>query len=134
MSKISLALFFSVSPSTDLWSATTVRAGNGSALSIVWEVSADGSTITRRGDSGSQMGLATKISSMGTITGHLVVSCRASDGNLKLITLQKSADGNTVTRVRGDSGSQAGAVSQVSSIFASTDSSRPCGRATGIFC
>jgi hypothetical protein len=96
--------------------ATTVRAGNGSALSIVWEVSADGSTITRRGDSGNQMGLATKISSMVTITHHLVVSCRASNGNLRLITLQVSSDGNTVTRV-GDSGSQAGAVSGVSSIF-----------------
>ena len=41
---------------------TTVRAENGSALSIVWEVSEDGSTITRRGDSGNQMGLATRSS------------------------------------------------------------------------
>ena len=116
VSEISLALFFFSFAIDGSVVATTVRAGNGSALSIVWEVSADGSTITRRGDSGNQMGLATKISSMVTITGHLVVSCRASDGNLKLITLQKSADGNTVTRV-GDSGSQAGEVSATSSIY-----------------
>jgi hypothetical protein len=50
-----------------------VRAGNGSALSIVWAVSASGSTITRRGDSGDQMGLATQISSERTAD-HLVVS------------------------------------------------------------
>lgn len=62
------------------------------------------------------MGLATKISSVVTITGHLVVSCRASDGNLKLIALQTSFDGTMVTRV-SDSGSQAAAVSRVSSLF-----------------
>jgi hypothetical protein len=116
VSEISLAQFFYSFSVEGSLVATTVRAGNGSALSIVWEVSADGSTITRRGDSGNQMGLATKISSVVTITGHLVVSCRASNGNLRLITLQVSSDGNTVTRV-GDSGSQAGAVSGVSSIF-----------------
>jgi hypothetical protein len=116
VSEISLTPFgFSYSVDGSLV-ATTVRASNGSALSIVWEVSEDGSTITRRGDSGNQMGLATKISSMVTVTGHLVVSCRASDGNLKLIALQKSFDGTTVTRV-ADSGSQAGAVSETSSLF-----------------
>jgi hypothetical protein len=105
--------------------ATTVRALNGSALSIVWAVSASGSTITRRGDSGDQMGLATQISSAVSPTGHLVVSCRASNGNLVVITLNLSPQGNTVTRV-GDSGSQAGKVSEVSSI------ARPYGVLTGV--
>jgi hypothetical protein len=125
VSEISLAPFFSSFSVDGSLVATTVRASNGSALSIVWEVSEDGSTITRRGDSGNQMGLATKISSVVTGPGHLVVSCRASDGNLKLIALHKSFDGTTVTRV-SDSGSQAGTVSRVSSLY------RPYGLLTAV--
>ncbi len=107
-SEISLVLVRSRigSPAPTAVVATTVRAGNGTAKVIAWQVvTADGS-IRRVGDSGSKIGEATQIASAVASTGHLVVSCRNGSGNLELITLVVP-DAGDVVRVN-DSGSQAG--------------------------
>ena len=88
--------------------ATTVRAGNGSAKVITWQVVIPDGSITRAGDSGNKIGEATQIASAIAPTGHLVVSCRNGSGKLELIALVLPDTGDVV-RV-ADSGNQAGEI------------------------
>ena len=85
-----------------------MRAGNGSAKVIAWQVVTADGTIARVGDSGSKIGEATQIASAVAPTGSLVVSCRNGSGNLELITLIVP-DAGDVIRLN-DSGSQAGEI------------------------
>jgi len=92
---------------------TAVRDGGGNLKLISWNVSADGSTIKRLGDSGSQAGALSllDIVSNGSV---LTTSVRDGGGNLKLITWHTSPDKKTIKRA-GDSGNQAGALSLLAS-------------------
>jgi hypothetical protein len=88
--------------------ATTVRAGNDNVVVIVWNVAADGS-IERLGEN-RDFGEGDLIQScIHPATGLLVVSCRAANGNLKVITLSVLESGLTVHR-HFDSGDQAGKI------------------------
>lgn len=88
--------------------ATTVRAGNGRAKVISWQVVLTDGSITRAGDSGNQIGEATQIASALAPNGDLVVSCRNGSGKLELITLEVP-DMGEVARI-DDSGNQAGEI------------------------
>lgn len=89
--------------------ATTVRAGDGRAKTIIWNVT-DNGQISRLSDSGTQMGEATMIeTAIHPSTGLLTVSCKTAENTLKLITLAVSANGGAVRR-RHDTGSQAGRI------------------------
>jgi hypothetical protein len=89
---------------------TSVRAGNGTVKVITWAVSTTANTITRRGDSGSQIGEGTQIKSAVSQFGHLVISCRSGSGNLVLISLSVSAAAREINRI-ADSHSMAGEIS-----------------------
>ena len=90
---------------------TACRTSNGSLKLISWDVNAGGSTITRRGDSGDQAGVATLIKIVAVSQDRFVVACRTSSGDLKLIGWRLQADGSLARLA--DSGSQAGKVSEI---------------------
>jgi hypothetical protein len=84
---------------------TAVRAGNKSLKLISWNISEDGNTVTRMGDSGKQAGFIGSNALMVRPNGVLS-AVRTKQGTLKLIDWALDAAG-TITR-QGDSGSQAG--------------------------
>jgi Astacin (Peptidase family M12A) len=88
---------------------STVEAADGSVLSIVWAVSPGGG-LTRRGNSGSQMGKGSQISSAWS-NNQLVVSCKSEIGKLLLISFSISGDGFQLKRL-SDSGDNAGEISE----------------------
>ena len=55
------------------------------------------------------MGAGTNVATVTVPSGHVIVSCRTEEGNLRLISFAVEQNGNTVVR-RGDSGSAAGAI------------------------
>jgi hypothetical protein len=71
------------------------------------------------------MGTATQISSIISPKAYLVVSCRESHGDLLVIAFNVSPEGKSLLRV-GDSGKQAGKVSEVASMI------RPYGVLTAV--
>ena len=91
--------------------ATTVRMSNGRLRVITWRVRSDTGAITRRGDSGNVIGVASEVDTTMAPTGHLLVSCKtgAPARRLRVITLSINAAGTTIAR-RGDSGNQAGRI------------------------
>jgi len=93
--------------------ATTVRTSNGSAKTIVWNISLNGRSITRRGDSANQMGTATQIQSTINPYNQLIVSLKTGDSSrrLKLIALSISTDGRIIERI-ADTGNLAGRISR----------------------
>ena len=87
---------------------TAVRTNEKNLKLIVWDVSDDGKTIARLGDSGNQ-----PISIKNTIVtslglGRVATTICSEDGKLKVIVWDISPDGKTIIRL-GDSGNQAGA-------------------------
>ena len=92
---------------------TPVRDGAGNLKLINWQISADGATVKRLGDSGSQAGKSGLVSVVSLGNGQIVTPVRDAAGNLKLIAWQLSADGATIQRL-GDSGAQAGKISLLS--------------------
>ncbi len=92
---------------------TAVRTGAGKLKLITWQVSLGGQ-LTRLGDSGEQAGEVSliKVASVSQRSGIVVTAVRTASGTLKLITWSISGDGKTIQRL-GDSGSQAGAVSEI---------------------
>jgi hypothetical protein len=82
-----------------------VRDGAGNLKLISWQVSADGMTVSRQADSGSQAGTILDNSLLALEDG-VVSAVRTAAGRLKLIAWSIGPTG-TVTR-RGDSGNQAG--------------------------
>jgi astacin (peptidase family M12A) len=90
--------------------ATTVRAGDGHVLSIIWNVAEGDGSIARLGDSSALMGEGGLIESdILPATGLLVVSCRTAAGILRVITLSVSGDGRVFER-KDDSGDLAGSI------------------------
>ena len=89
--------------------ATTVKAADGKLKVIVWSVSASSGVITRLGDSGSALGIGSRIGSAVTSNELLAISCKTETGSLKIIVFSVSLNGKTVTR-RGDSGDLAGRI------------------------
>ena len=89
--------------------ATTVRRPNGRLRVITWHVRSDTGAITRRGDSGNTIGVASAIDTTMAPTGHLLVSCKTRRRRLRVIAFSINAAGTTITR-RGDSGNQAGRI------------------------
>jgi len=88
--------------------ATTIRTEDGKLKVIVWDISPDGKTVIRLGDSNNQAG-ATEIIAVASLNSEqLATAVRTEAGNLKVIVWGISPNGKTVTRL-GDSGSQAGA-------------------------
>jgi uncharacterized Zn-binding protein involved in type VI secretion len=88
--------------------ATTIRTEDGKLQVIVWDISPDGKTVIRLGDSNNQAG-ATEIIAVASLNSEqLATAVRTEAGNLKVIVWGISPNGKTVTRL-GDSGSQAGA-------------------------
>lgn len=84
---------------------TSVRDASGALKLITWGISANGATIQRRGDSGTQAGAIGDNSLVAEPDG-VVSAVRTSDGTLKLIGWAVSSTG-TITR-RTDSAEQAG--------------------------
>lgn len=81
---------------------------------IVWDLSTDGQTITRLGDSGNQANDVELISAVTLATGRVVTAVKASaNGRLRLIAWEIAADGQTVTRL-ADSGTLAGTIDLLS--------------------
>ncbi|HBY80716.1 MAG TPA: hypothetical protein DEG47_27750 [Cyanobacteria bacterium UBA11148] len=86
---------------------TAVRTQNGNLKLIVWDISSDGKTVTRLGDSGNQAGVSDIIAVASLSLGRVITAVRTAAGNLKLICWGIFDGGKTVTRL-GDSGNQAG--------------------------
>jgi hypothetical protein len=87
---------------------TTIRTEDGKLKVIVWDISPDGKTVIRLGDSNNQAG-ATEIIAVASLNSEqLATAVRTEAGSLKVIVWGISPNGKTVTRL-GDSGSQAGA-------------------------
>jgi hypothetical protein len=102
---------------------TACRTGAGNLLLISWEVEADGEArrVRRRGDSRDQAGDARTIKIAALSDSLFVTAVQTGAGELKLITWELRAD-NSLTRT-GDSGEQAGAVSEISLVRISPDTS-----------
>lgn len=113
------------SNSTEHLVATSVRAGDGTVKVITWTIPVAGNSITRKGDSASQIGAGTQIQSAVDQYGHLIVSCRSGSGNLVLISLSVTDAGKTISRLN-DSHSLAGAITTNSLI------TRPYGVVSGV--
>lgn len=92
-------------------SVTAVRTTSGRLKLISWAFSPDLTTIERKADSGDSAGKATLIDSRHMGAGQHVTAARTASGRLKLIAFHSS--GPSIVRT-GDSGDQAGAVSEVS--------------------
>ncbi|WP_427017123.1 hypothetical protein ACQCSX_00135 [Pseudarthrobacter sp. P1] len=91
---------------------TAVRAGNGSLKLISWSLDNATGTMTRLGDSGDQAGAVSLIAVSVPTPNVVLTAVRAGNGNLKLISWGVSEDGHSISRL-GDSGDQAGAVSEI---------------------
>jgi hypothetical protein len=89
--------------------ASTVKAGNGDVKIITWAISANDHTIKRRGDSGELIGTGSQIQTVVDNFGHLIVSCRAGNGELVLISMTVSPAGREISRV-SDTHSMAGEI------------------------
>jgi hypothetical protein len=88
------------------------ESGSGDLKLISWDVSDDGSVVTRLGDSGSQAGAVTLTTIIAVSPDRLVTAVRTEGGgNLKLIGWRLNADGS-LTRL-ADSGDQAGSVGEI---------------------
>ena len=98
---------------------TACRTSSGALRLISWDVNDSGTSITRRGDSGSQAGTASLIRVTALDNGLWVTACRTSDGRLRVISWQRNADGS-FNRL-GDSGGQAGAVSEIAMTAIASD-------------
>lgn len=90
---------------------TSCTDSEGALKLISWDVSDDGTVITRLGDSGSQAGAAEGTSIVAVSPDRLVTAVRTDGGNLKLIGWRLDGDGS-LTRL-ADSGSQAGSVGDI---------------------
>jgi hypothetical protein len=100
---------------------TAVSDSDSKLKLIVWEVGGDGSVL-RRGDSGNQGGSAVGPGmSIARTTSVWVTAVKNSSEKLKLRSWSISGDGMTVTR-KGDSGQQAGAITETPAIAASNHS------------
>jgi hypothetical protein len=106
VSEINLTLWNETASETRV--ITSVRAGNGNVKVIAWAISLNGNTITRRGDSGEQIGDGTLIQG-NTSRGFFIVSCKAGNGHIKIISLRITANGSQITRLF-DSGTQSGEI------------------------
>jgi hypothetical protein len=87
------------------------ESGSGALKLISWDVSDDGSVITRLGDSGSQAGTARGTSIIAVSQDRLVTAVRTEEGNLRLIGWRLNGDGS-LTRL-ADSGNQAGSAGEI---------------------
>ncbi|SED14292.1 hypothetical protein SAMN05519104_2888 [Rhizobiales bacterium GAS188] len=97
---------------------TALRTGSGKLKLISWQLQGDGS-FTRLGDSGSNAGKVDSIAITSFPGTDLIVSAvqtshsiLALHGRLKLIAWRMAPNGATFTRL-GDSGDQAGVISEV---------------------
>ena len=77
---------------------TAVRTDGGRLQLIVWQVAADGKTIDRRGDSGTQAKGASKIALVEMAPNRYLTTVRTEEGHMKLIAWDVSANGNDVDR------------------------------------
>jgi hypothetical protein len=91
--------------------ATSVRTPSDGLKAITWSVSTATGAIERLGDSGSTMGDATQVASALSTSGHLVISCRTTEADMRLtlIWYGVSPAGERLTRT-GDSGTLAGRI------------------------
>ncbi len=90
---------------------TACRTDEGTLRLITWDINAAGTSIQRRGDSGSQAGTASLIRVVPLGITMQVTACQTAEGTLKLIAWSLQPDGS-LTRL-ADSGNQAGAVSEL---------------------
>ncbi len=97
--------------------ATTVKAADGRLMVIIWHISLRTGKIKRRGDSGRNIGVGSRICSTLTQDGLLAISCKTqgTNGHLRIITFSVSMNGIDITRL-SDSGSQAGRIGRNSLI------------------
>ena len=90
---------------------TSCQETGGSLKLISWDVSDDGSAITRAGDSGSQAGTVSGTSIIAVSPDRLVTAVRTAEETLKLIGWRLNGNGS-LTRL-ADSGTQAGSVGDI---------------------
>jgi hypothetical protein len=90
---------------------TACRTSTGSLRLISWDVNPTGSTLTRRGDSGTQAGTASLIRVVPLSATVWVTACRTAEGRLRVIAWRLNSDGS-FTRL-ADSGNQVGTATDV---------------------
>jgi hypothetical protein len=81
---------------------TAVRNGSGNLELITWAISPDGTSITRRTDSGNQAGSVSGIAMADATeanTPRVVTAVRNGSDNLELISWNIAADGTTIRRL-----------------------------------
>jgi hypothetical protein len=100
---------------------TAIRQGNGTLKLITWKLANDGA-IERLGDSGDQAGAVSivTITAIGRFADTVVTAVRNGSGILELIAWHISAQGSKIERI-GDSGSLAGAVSEIAMVRTYSD-------------
>jgi hypothetical protein len=116
-----VADLIAIAPLTESLLVTAMRSGNGKLLLISWELQQDG-TFKRLGDSGSQAGAVSDIAlvAFASPRNTIVTAVRNGSGILELILWNLSPDGSRLVR-EGDSGAQAGAISEIAMVHAYAD-------------
>jgi hypothetical protein len=92
--------------------ATVVRTQEQRHKVILWQVSHDGQTVQRLGDSGSAGLEADLVSIASAGLGRFVTAVRRDDGRLLIEVWESSPDGNAIVR-KSDSGDAAGRVGAI---------------------
>jgi hypothetical protein len=96
-----------------------MRDGGGNLRLIVWELSSDGNTITRRGTATAGAISEVALCRVAQATSTVVTAVRDSDGDLKLIAWEISDGGNSIARTSGIQAGNANRIA-VESTFANS--------------
>ncbi len=98
---------------------TACRTDAGRLMLISWQVADDGTSIQRRGDSGTLAGAASLIRIVTPRSQRWVTACRTGEGDLRVIAWGMQP-GDTFTRL-ADSGTQAGNVTDIDMVALDAD-------------